>query len=141
MNRSAYNSYRQNSIQTASPGRLILMLFDGALKLMGMAVKGFEEPDFLRRNETIHVNLIKTQAIIDELNQSLDHAKGGDFARNMAGLYEFMHEQLRKANVEKNRTPIEVVMKLLGEIRGAWSAMLEQMEGQTSAEAFSATAA
>ncbi len=136
------NVYRQNSVQTASPGQLILMLFDGALRMMNMALKGFEEPDVLRRNETVHFNLIKTQAIIDELKNSLNHAQGGDFARNMADPYDFMRGQLRQANVKKDPSPVKVVVGLVGEIRGAWSAMLAQVEGQAPVPAsWSATAA
>jgi flagellar protein FliS len=125
-------SYRQNSVQTASPGQLILMLLDGALRFMNRAVQGFELVDAIQRNETVHVNLVKTQAIIDELQGSLNFEVGGDFPRT----------QLRTANVKKDAAPVHIVVELLGDIRGAWSAMLTQQENQVAAPtAWVATAA
>jgi flagellar protein FliS len=136
------NSYRQNSVQTASPSQLILMLFDGALRFMNRALEGFEESDLARRNEAVHINLVKTQAIIDELQASLNLKVGGEFARTMSDLYEFMRNQLRAANMRKESAPVQVVMELLGEIRGAWSAMLSQTDRPTSTPtAWVATAA
>jgi flagellar secretion chaperone FliS len=135
-------SYRQNSVQTASPGQLILMLLDGALRFMNRAVQGFELVDAIQRNETVHVNLVKTQAIIDELQGSLNFEVGGDFPRTMSSLYEFMRTQLRTANVKKDAAPVHIVVELLGDIRGAWSAMLTQQENQVAAPtAWVATAA
>src|SRR5690242_7882581 len=104
------HAYRQNSVQTASPGQLILMLFDGALRFMGCALQGFEGSDPLSRNEAIHVNLVKTQAIIDELQLSLNMEVGGEFARTMSSLYDFLRGQLRDANLRKESAPVHVVI-------------------------------
>ena len=127
------HAYRQNSVQTVSPGQLIQMLFDGALRFMNRALQGFDEPGVIQRNEAVHTNLVKTQAIIDELQASLNHEAGGEFSRTMSNLYDFMRTQLRQANVRKEPAPIRVVVELLGEIRGAWSMMLAQTENQTPA--------
>ncbi|MEA3212884.1 MAG: flagellar secretion chaperone FliS [Chthoniobacter sp.] len=136
------HAYRQNSVQTASPGQLILMLFDGALRFMNRALAGFGENEVTQRNEAVHVNLVKSQAIIGELQASLSHSAGGEFARTMSDLYEFMHAQLRQANLRKVPAPVQVVIELLGELRGAWSAMLAQIESQASLpKAWVATAA
>jgi len=126
-------AYRQNSVQTASPGQLILMLFDGALRFMGNALCGFELEDVIERNETVHLNLVKTQAIIDELQSCLDLKAGGEFARGVSDLYDFMRGQLRQANVGKNPKPVTAVMELLGDIRGAWSTMIDQRGDRTPA--------
>lgn len=127
------HAYRQNSVQTASPGQLILMLFDGALRFMNRALQGFEQNEVIARNETVHVNLVKAQAIIDELQTSLSHDAGGEFARTMSALYDFMRTQLRAANLRKDSTPVLVVLELLGEIRGAWSAMLAKADNRATA--------
>ncbi len=124
------HAYRQNSVQTASPGQLILMLFDGALRFMNRALQGFEETGVIERNEAVHINLVKTQAIIDELQNSLNQEAGGDIARNLSDLYDFMRVQLRAANLRKEPAPVRIVVELLGEIRGAWSAMLAQTGNQ-----------
>jgi flagellar secretion chaperone FliS len=119
-------AYRRNAILSAGPGQLILMLFDGALRFMNTAIAGFDETNPVRRNETIHNNLLKTQAILSELRGSLDLAKGGDFAQRMSALYGFMRVQLRQANLQKDQAPIHVVIKLLGDVRQSWAEMLAQ---------------
>jgi len=136
------HAYRQNSVQTATPGQLILMLFDGALRFMNRAIEGFEEKEVGARNEAIHINLMKSQAILDELQNSLDHTAGGSLARTLTDLYDFMRGQLRLANTRKDSAPVRVVVELLGDIRGAWSAMLAQIDDQApAASAWVATAA
>jgi flagellar protein FliS len=126
-------AYRQNSINTASPGRLILMLFDGALRFMHTATLGFEEENSLLRNPVIHTNLMKTQAILHELQASLDFTQDEDFAQRMFDLYDFMRAELRKANLKKDAAPIGIVVNLLGSIRDAWAEMLAQAEVGSSA--------
>jgi flagellar protein FliS len=120
------NTYRNNAIHSASPGQLVLMLYDGALRFMDNAVRGFDEPNFITANEQIHNNLIKTQAIITELQATLDFDQGGEIARNLYRIYEFMQDQLRTANRDKAKEPIHVVQKLLSDIRDAWAQMLDQ---------------
>lgn len=118
--------YQAAAINTASPGQLILMLFDGALRCMGIAVAAFEEPDRTKQIESIHNNLIKAQGILRELQTSLDLEKGGEFSQQMHRLYEFMIEQLNEANLKKSVTPIQIVEGLLIPIRDAWAQMLVQ---------------
>jgi len=119
-------AYRRNAVLSAGPGQLILMLFDGALRFMNKAIAGFDEKHPVRRNETIHNNLVKTHAILNELKGSLDLAEGGEFAQRMSALYNFMKAQLRQANLRKDPAPIHVVIKLLGDIRQSWAEMLMQ---------------
>ncbi|MGC3991913.1 MAG: flagellar export chaperone FliS [Chthoniobacteraceae bacterium] len=126
-------AYRANSINTASPGRLILMLFDGALRFMNTAISGFEDPNVITRNTTIHNNLLKTQAIFCELQASLDPAHDPAFCQRMHDLYDFMRDQLRKANLQKSVEPIGIVIELLTSIRDAWAEMLAQTEVAASA--------
>jgi flagellar protein FliS len=119
-------AYRRNAVLSAGPGQLILMLFDGALRFMNTAISGFDEKHPVRRNEMIHNNLVKTQAILSELRGSLDLEKGGEFAERMSTLYSFMRTQLRQANLQKDPAPIRVVIELLGAIRQSWAEMLLQ---------------
>jgi flagellar protein FliS len=120
------NSYRSMAIATATPGQLILMLFDGALRFQGMALNGFHEQQIVRRNEQIHNNIVKSQNILRELQVSLDMKVPGDFSQRMYALYDFMIEQLQLANVRKDPEPIHVVERLLGIIRDAWAEMLDR---------------
>jgi flagellar protein FliS len=119
-------SYQSIAIATATPGQLILILFDGALRFKAIALHGFEEPDLVRRNEQIHNNIVKAQNILIELKASLDLSVPGGFSQRMSSLYDFMIEQLQQANIRKDPEPIRIVERLLREIRNAWAQMLER---------------
>jgi flagellar protein FliS len=114
------------AISTATPGQIVLMLFDGALSSMAVALHGFQEQDFIRRNERVHNNIIKAQAILRQLQGSLDMKVPGGFSQRMWALYDFMLRQLNEANLRKDPEPIRIVERLLGVIRNAWATMLER---------------
>ena len=97
---------------------------------MAAAELGFQEENFARRNEQIHNNIMRTQAIITELQATLNMEKGGEFSENLYRLYDFMQDHLSQANREKNLDKIKTVAGFIQDIRDAWSQMLLQ----TSAE-------
>jgi flagellar biosynthetic protein FliS len=103
------NIYRKTATTTASPGELVLMLYDGALRFMAAAELGFQEEPFARRNEQIHNTNLRAQAIITELQATLNMEKGGAFSENLYRLYDFMQSHLSQANREKNSEKIKVV--------------------------------
>jgi len=119
-------SYKSVAVTTATPGQLVLMLFDGAIRFLATAAHGFQLENIATRNEQIHNNLIKAQKVLRELQCSLDLKAGGEFAKTMFALYDFMLEQLQTANLAKDAAPIGTVERLLGEIRDAWAKMLQQ---------------
>jgi flagellar protein FliS len=122
-------TYRANSVLTASPGQLVLMLYDGALRAMRLAREGFARPEGdPRRFESINTNLLKAQAIIDELQGTLDHQAGGEFATTMHRLYDYYNRRLLEANLRKDAQPVAEVERLLREVRDAWAEMLLKQE-------------
>ena len=123
-------SYKSVAVTTATPGQLVLMLFDGALRFLTAAERSFAEEHPLRRNESIHNNIVRAQNIILELQHSLDMRVEGGFPQRMFALYDFMNFQLNQANIKKDVAPIQVVSELLGEIRDAWAQMLETSANQ-----------
>jgi len=108
------------------------MLYDGSLRFMAAAELGFQEEHFARRNEIIHNNILRAQAIITELQATLNMEKGGAFSENLYRLYDFMQNHLSQANREKSVEKIKVVAGFMQDIRDAWSQMLLQ---QSAAEA------
>lgn len=122
-----WQSYRKVATQTASPGQLVLMLYDGAIRFSEQALTGFEhKQDPLAFNQTIHNNLQRAQAIISELNAVLNMPRGGDVAVNLRKLYLYMNRRLREANTRKQREPIEEVITRLRVLRDSWAEMLQQ---------------
>jgi flagellar protein FliS len=129
------NIYRKTATTTASPGELVLMLYDGALRFMAAAELGFQEEHFARQNEQIHNNILRTQAIITELQATLNMEKGGEFSQNLYRLYDFMQDHLTQANREKNIDKIKVVAGFMQDIRDAWAQMLLQQSQAQAPEA------
>jgi flagellar protein FliS len=125
-------AYKSVAVSTATPSQLVLMLFDGALRFMSTALHGFEIENVGLRNEQVHNNTIKTQKILRELQYSLDMKVGGEFPQRMYALYDYMLDQLLKANLAKDPAPIRVVERLLREIRDAWAQMLDQNISQAA---------
>jgi len=121
-------AYRANAVLTASPGQLVLMLFDGALRSLALAREGFARPaSDLHRFEVINRHLQKAQQIIGQLQGTLNHDVGdGQFAREMHRLYDYYGRRLFEANLSKRVEPIIEVEQLLGEVRAAWAEMLRR---------------
>ena len=128
------NIYRKTATTTASPGELVLMLYDGALRFMAAAELGFQEEHFARRNEAIHNNILRAQAIITELQATLNIEKGGAFSENLYRLYDFMQNHLSQANREKDNQKIKVVAGFMQDIRDAWAQMLLQQSAAQAPE-------
>ena len=132
-------SYQSVAIATASPGKLILMLLDGAIRFLHQAQEGFELKGARPRQEAVHNSLLRAQNIISELQRCLNLREGGDFAVNMFRLYDFMNTRLMEANARKEPENIAVVLRLLGDIREAWDQMLNQQQTNEAAPMAGAT--
>jgi len=122
-------TYRATSILTASPGQLVLMLYDGALKAMALSREAFAATEDPRRIETINTQLLKAQAILTELQNGLNLEAGGEFARTMHRLYDYHNRRLFEANIRKQVEPVIEVERLVRELRDAWAQMLAQQDG------------
>lgn len=127
-NKLAHKQYNNVHVSTVDKGRLLLMLFDGCLKFLKHAKVGLETKDISKFAKY----LSKSQAIISELMLTLDFEKGGDIAKELDSLYDFMLFYLTEANIEKNPTKIQKVIDLLGTITSAYR---EVIEGEASSSA------
>jgi flagellar protein FliS len=115
-----YDQYKRMQVETASQGRLILMLYDGALKNLRNAQICITNKDM----NGSHRLLMKTQDIIKELNYTLNMNAGGDIAVNLRNLYTYMLQRLVEANVNKDSEKIEEVIDLLSTLKEAWDAVI-----------------
>ncbi len=138
MNRAnPWQSYRQVTTTTASPGQLVVMLYDGAIKFLERSLTGFDFEDPLEFNATISNNLLRAQNILTELNSSLDMQNGGEIATTLRALYDYMDRRLTESNRGKTREGIEETVRHLTVLRDAWREMLGQ---QPCAATFSGAA-
>ena len=113
---SGIAAYRDNTITTQSKGRLIVMLYDGAIKFMKLAIKELEAGNFQAKGQYIN----KAIDIIAELNAVLDMEAGGEIAVNLRKLYCFMNERLTQANIKRDPAMIQDVIRLMEELNQSW---------------------
>ncbi len=120
-------AYQSQSILTASPGQLVLILYDGALRFLNQAKAGFHLPeDSANRIETINTGILRAEAILQELKANLDLKSGGDVAKNLDRLYDYYLRRLLQANIQKDEAPVEEVERLVRTLRDGWAEMLQQ---------------
>jgi flagellar secretion chaperone FliS len=110
-------AYRQQSVLTAPPGRLVVMLYDGCLRFL------FQSAHALRENDraTSLGRMRRAEAIIDELTVTLDFERGGEIASRLQGIYIFCRRHLSEAWSEGDAAKIDEVIALLGELRATWA--------------------
>lgn len=116
MSTQGLQQYQNRSVQTASPGQLVVMLYDGFLRFAGQAQDALERADI----GAAAVPLTKAQAIITELRVSLDMSQGV-IATNLAALYVYVTERLTEGRVKKDPAPIVEARSMMGELREAWA--------------------
>lgn len=116
---SALNTYKQNSVTTASPGELTLMLYNGCLKFLAKAKKAINEKDYYEKN----VNLQKAQSIINELIVTLN--MDYEISKQMYPLYDYMNRRLIEANIKNDVDIIDEVIGFVEEFRDTWKQVIQ----------------
>ncbi len=114
MIQSPYQKYQQAQTQTASKPKLLIMLYDGAIRFVKAGIEGIEERDYEKANN----NLCKAQAIVHELISALNFEFA--IASDLLMIYEYMLHCLIESNVKKDRTLAEEVLVHLSDLRETW---------------------
>ncbi len=109
-----YQAYQQNSVMTASPQELTMMLYNGSLKFMKMAKRALAEKNFEEKN----TNIIKAQNIVQELRITLDLKI--EMSAALAQMYEYMYSRLLDANMKNDLEALEEVETLMKDMRNTW---------------------
>lgn len=135
MARPLTSSYNDTQIETASPNKLTLMLYDGFINRLVLTKKLFSEN---KQRELSHNSLIKAQAILGELAATLNFASG-DIAGHLFQLYSYMGEKLIIANLKQDPNLIEHVIEVMTPIRDAWSSIISSTENSKSVESLKET--
>ncbi|MGJ0847477.1 flagellar export chaperone FliS [Tissierella praeacuta] len=122
MTYEALNKYKQNSVSTATPEELTLMLYDGAVKFMNIGKYSIENKDL----EKAHSSLIRAQDIILELNYSLD--MNYDISKELRELYSFILSKLVDANINKDTKAIDEALVIVNDMRDTWKEVMKQIK-------------
>jgi flagellar secretion chaperone FliS len=114
-----YQSYQQNSINTASPGELTLMLYNGCLKFIRLAKTAIAEKNI----EVKNTNLLKAQKIVQELmvTLNLDH----EVSKNLMPLYDYLNRRLIEANIKSDSAILDEVEEFITEFRDTWKQVIQ----------------
>lgn len=120
----AHQKYKNTQIETANQEKLLIMMYNGAIKFAKQAIRGIENNDYELTNNT----LTRTQAIIIELQATLDHNTGGEISENLDALYDYMKRRLAQANVNKDKEPINEVIDMLKELKSTWIEASKQLK-------------
>lgn len=122
--RNPFAEYTTNKILTASPAEVTLMLYEGAIKFCNIAIIAIEQNDM----EKAHVNIKKTQRIIEEFRNTLDrkYAVAEDFDR----IYTYLLQRLVEANIKKDKEILEEVNTHLRSVRDTWKEVMKRCNKQ-----------
>ena len=122
-----YSEYHNNSISTSSQGRLVMMMYEGAIRFVTMAMTCMDQKDAPGQGK----NIQKTYDIVNELSLALNMDAGGEVARKLDNLYQFILKQLTQANIQSDKKALESVLKILSTLKEGWD---QVFHGENSAE-------
>lgn len=120
--------YKRKQVESATPGQLIVLLYEGASEHLVHAEQCLKEPGGASF-EAFHNHLIACQNILTELSVSLDMEQGGDIAKNLYRLYEYMNYRLVDANMSKDIQGVQEIRELIATLRDAWVDVVKQENG------------
>lgn len=113
----AASAYLQTNVSTTSPGELIILLYDGAIKFMTQAKDLIDAKDYAGKGMAIS----KAMGVINELSSVLNKEKGGELAENLNKLYFWCTTKLAMANLKLDKDAIDSVIKVLSGLRSAYA--------------------
>lgn len=114
-----YEQYQRNKILTATPAEVTLMLYEGAIKFCNIAIMAIEQKDI----EKAHVNIRKTQRIIEEFRNTLDRKY--PVAEEFDKIYVYVLRRLFEANIRKDKEILEEVNVHLRTLRDTWKEVMK----------------
>ena len=126
MNNNAALAYKNNAINTASPGDLTLLLYEGAIKFCNIAIMAIEKKDF----DKAHTNIIKAQSIIIEFRSTLNFDY--PIAKDFDVAYDCIYERLLQANIKKDVVLLEEALGFIRDMRDTWKEVIKRTKVSAS---------
>lgn len=124
----SYNKYKTASVQSANREKLLLMLYEGAIKFTKKAIIAADNGDIQGRCE----NIGKSYDIVLELMNTLDFEVGGEVAVNLEQLYMFITDELTRANITGKADHLKNVLKILETLHDGWKEAVEILKKKDS---------
>ncbi|MDF2803909.1 MAG: flagellar protein FliS [Anaerocolumna sp.] len=112
-------AYQNNKVNTATPGELTLMLYEGAIKFCNIAINGINENNITKINQ----NLLKAERIITHLRSTLDFKY--PVAQDFDKIYSYVYDGLVQANIKKDAEKIEEIVGVIREMRDTWKEVIK----------------
>lgn len=127
--KNAYQKYKSTSVTSASREKLLLMMYEGAIKHTKLAITAAEQNKIADRG----TNILRAFDIVMELNNTLDHKVGGDISLNLERLYMFITDQYTKANMNGDVEALKAALKILETLYEAWVQAVEKLKKEEPA--------
>jgi flagellar protein FliS len=120
-------AYKKTSVETASKEQILLMLYQAAIKNCKKAIEAIEQKNISKKGEYIG----KMQDIVVELSNSLDFEVGGDVAKELASLYDYILYSSTQANIKIEKSHLEGCLRVLNTLYDGWTEAIKQIKTQT----------
>lgn len=121
-------AYKKTSVETASKEQILLMLYQAAIKNCKKAMEAIENKNLAKKGEYIG----KLQDIVVELSNSLDFEVGGEVAKELASLYDYILYSSTQANIKIDKSHLEGCLRVLNTLYDGWTEAIKQIKAQTN---------
>jgi flagellar protein FliS len=125
-----FGAYKKTSVRTASKEQILLMLYQAAIKSCKKAIKAIDNKNIADKGE--HIG--KLQDIVIELNNSLDFEVGGDIAKELASLYDYIMYSSTQANINIDKQPLEGCLQVLTTLYDGWTEAVKLLKKEEQEE-------
>jgi flagellar secretion chaperone FliS len=122
-------AYKKTSVETASKEQILLMLYQAAIKNCKKAIEAIEQKNLAKKGEYIG----KMQDIIVELSNSLDFEVGGEVAKELASLYDYILYSSTQANIKIEKSHLEGCLKVLNTLYDGWTEAIKNLKSTNPA--------
>ncbi len=120
--------YKKTSVETASKEQILLMLYQAAIKNCKKGIEAIEQKNVAKKGEYIG----KMQDIVVELSNSLDFEVGGEVAKELASLYDYVLYSSTQANIKLDKSQLEGCLRVLNTLYDGWTEAIKQLKVQNA---------
>lgn len=127
--KTGYQKYKTTSVQSASREKLLLLMYEGAIRFIKKAIIAVDQNNIADRG----YNIGRAYDIVLELNNTLDHKVGGEISKNLEQLYMFITEKLTEANIKARKEPLDDALRIVETLYDGWKQAIEKIKREDQA--------